>query len=134
MGIGKTIEAGLILERCSTVVKSTASRLCHHLVEQWTSELESKFSIPATPVTASEAARLERNLPNTVSIFEAYPFTVVSMDFIKSERRFFDFKRACPSMVVVDEAHSAVSAGRDGKDAMSLSAHWQMIPNATFCF
>ena len=44
-----------------------------------------------------------------MSIFEAYPYTVVSLDFIKSERRFFDFKRACPGMVVVDEAHSAVS-------------------------
>lgn len=114
VGIGKTIEAGLILrEMLDRGEIDRFTVLCPpHLVEQWTSELESKFSIPATPVTASEAARLERNLPNTVSIFEAYPFTVVSMDFIKSERRFFDFKRACPSMVVVDEAHSAVSAGK----------------------
>ena len=114
VGIGKTIEAGLILrEMLDRGEIDRFTVLCPpHLVEQWTKELESKFSIPATPVTASEAARLERNLPNTVSIFEAYPFTVVSMDFIKSERRFFDFKRACPNMVVVDEAHSAVSTGR----------------------
>ena len=114
VGIGKTIEAGLILrEMLDRGEIDRFTVLCPpHLVDQWTGELESKFSIPATPVTASEAARLERNLPNTVSIFEAYPFTVVSMDFIKSERRFFDFKRACPNMVVVDEAHSAVSSGR----------------------
>ena len=114
VGIGKTIEAGLILrEMMDRGEIDRFTVLCPpHLVEQWTKELESKFSIPATSVTASEAARLERNLPNTVSIFEAYPFTVVSMDFIKSERRFFDFKRACPNMVVVDEAHSAVSTGR----------------------
>lgn len=114
VGIGKTIEAGLILrEMLDRGEIDRFTVLCPpHLVEQWTSELETKFSIPATPVTASAAARLERDLPNTVSIFEAYPFTVVSMDFIKSERRFFDFKRACPNMVVVDEAHSAVSAGR----------------------
>ena len=67
-----------------------------HLVEQWTAELESKFSIPATPVTASEAARLERNLPNSVSVFEAYPFTVVSLDFIKSERRFLILHELVP--------------------------------------
>ena len=114
VGIGKTIEAGLILrEMLDRGEINRFTVLCPpHLVEQWTNELENKFAIPATPVTASEAARLERSLPNTVSIFEAYPFTVVSMDFIKSERRFFDFKRACPNMVVVDEAHSAVSAGR----------------------
>lgn len=114
VGVGKTIEAGLILrEMLDRGEIDRFTVLCPpHLVDQWTGELESKFSIPATPVTASQAARLERNLPNTVSLFEAYPFTVVSMDFIKSERRFFDFKRACPNMVVVDEAHSAVSAGR----------------------
>ena len=101
VGIGKTIEAGLILrEMMDRGEIDRFTVLCPpHLVEQWTKELESKFSIPATPVTASEAARLERNLPNTVSIFEAYPFTVVSMDFIKSERRFFDFKRACSQLL-----------------------------------
>ena len=114
VGIGKTIEAGLILrEMLDRGQIGRFTVLCPpHLVEQWTHELESKFSIPATPVTASAAARLERNLPNSTSIFEAYPFTVVSLDFIKSERRFFDFKRACPEMVVVDEVHSSVSGGR----------------------
>ena len=72
-------------------------------------------------MTASEAARLERNLPNTVSIFEAYPFTVVSMDFIKRNGASLTLS-ACPSMVVVDEAHSASVQVKDGKDAMSLSA------------
>jgi superfamily II DNA or RNA helicase len=114
VGVGKTIEAGLILREFldrGEIDRFTV--LCPpHLVEQWTAELEEKFSIPATPVTASAAARLERDLPHQTSVFEAYPFTVVSLDFIKSERRFFDFKRACPEMVVVDEAHAAVFGGR----------------------
>src|SRR5216684_4201435 len=49
---------------------------------------------------------------SSISVFEAYPYTVVSLDFIKSERRLDDFLRACPEMVVVDEAHAAVSGGR----------------------
>ena len=110
VGVGKTIETGLILrEMLDRGDIDRLTVLCPpHLVDQWTHELESKFSIPATPVTASAAARLERGLPNTTSIFEAYPYTVVSLDFIKSERRFFDFQRACPAMVVIDEAHAAV--------------------------
>lgn len=114
VGIGKTIEAGLILrEYIDRGEIDRFSILCPpHLVDQWTTELETKFSITATPVTASAAARLERDLPNTMSVFEAYPFTVVSLDFIKSERRLDDFLRACPEMVVVDEAHAAVSGGR----------------------
>lgn len=114
VGVGKTIETGLILREFldrSEIDRFTV--LCPpHLVDQWTRELETKFSIPATPVTASAAARLERDLPYSTSIFEAYPYTVVSLDFIKSERRLFDFMRACPEMVVVDEAHSAVRRGR----------------------
>ncbi|WP_247892854.1 DEAD/DEAH box helicase [Azospirillum baldaniorum] len=114
VGVGKTIEAALILREF--LDRGDIDRfavLCPpHLVEQWTAELESKFALTATPVTASEAARLERDLPTSMSVFEAYPFTVVSLDFIKSERRLDDFLRACPDMVVVDEAHAAVSGGR----------------------
>ena len=114
VGIGKTIEAGLILREFldrGEIDRFTV--LCPpHLVDQWTGELESKFAINAMPVTAAAAARLERDLPNTMSLFEAYPFTVVSLDFIKSERRFHDFLRACPEMVVVDEAHASVSGGK----------------------
>jgi SNF2 family DNA or RNA helicase len=114
VGIGKTIEAALILrEFIDRGEIDRFSILCPpHLVDQWTTELETKFSITATPITASAAARLERDLPNTISVFEAYPFTVVSLDFIKSERRLDDFLRACPEMVVVDEAHASVSGGK----------------------
>lgn len=113
VGIGKTIEAGMIVrELLDRGDIDRFSVLCPpHLVDQWVGELESKFSINATPVTAAEAARLERDLPNTTSVFDAYPFTVVSLDFIKSDRRLDDFLRACPDTVIVDEAHSAVSGG-----------------------
>ncbi len=114
VGIGKTIETGLILREY--VDRGEIDRftvLCPpHLIEQWTKELEEKFSFSITPVTASAAIRLERDLSDSMSVFDAYPFTVVSLDFIKSDKRFHDFVRACPNMVVVDEAHSAVSSGQ----------------------
>jgi ERCC4-related helicase len=114
VGIGKTIEAGMILRELldrGEIDRFTV--LCPpHLVEQWTGELETKFSIAATPVTAADAARLERDLPDTTSVFDAYPFTVVSLDFIKSDLRLDDFLRACPDTVVLDEAHAAVSGAR----------------------
>ena len=56
-----------------------------HLVDQWTTELEARFHLRAVPVTAHGAARLERDLPVGDSIFHAHPFTVVSLDYIKSE-------------------------------------------------
>jgi hypothetical protein len=50
------------------------------------------------------------------SIFDRFPFTVVSTDFIKADRRRDDFLRAAPELVIVDEAHACAWAG-EGKGA-----------------
>jgi len=108
VGIGKTVEAGLIAkELLTTGDASGLAVLCPpHLAEQWQRELAEKFHLHAELVLASTAARLERDLPVGTSIFEAHPITIVSMDFIKSDRHRDDFLRACPNLVIVDEAHT----------------------------
>lgn len=115
VGVGKTIEAALIarelLDR-GDIERLTV--LCPpHLVEQWVGELEARFHIHAVAVTAASANRLERSLPVGVSIFDqqACPFTVVSLDYIKSDRRREEFLRACPELVIVDEAHACAATG-----------------------
>jgi len=114
VGVGKTIEGAIIarelLDR-GDIDRTTV--LCPpHLVEQWVTELDVHFHIHAVPVTAASAARLERNLPPSESIFTSHPHTVVSLDYIKSERRRADFLRACPDFVIVDEAHTCASTGQ----------------------
>jgi hypothetical protein len=37
----------------------------------------------------------------------------VSLDYIKSDRRRAEFLRACPEMVIVDEAHTEEQAAVD---------------------
>jgi superfamily II DNA or RNA helicase len=110
VGIGKTIEAGLILrELIDRGEVDRFSILCPpHLVEQWTAELKIKFDLDAVAVTASSAARLERGLAASQSLFEVHPYTVVSLDYIKAEKRRDSFARACPLFVIVDEAHACV--------------------------
>jgi superfamily II DNA or RNA helicase len=114
VGVGKTIEAALIAREL--VDRGEIDRmavLCPpHLVEQWVTELEVRFHIRAVPVTAGSAARLERSLPPSESIFTAHPHTVVSLDYIKSDRRRDDFFRACPDFVIVDEAHTCAGVGQ----------------------
>lgn len=110
VGIGKTIEAALIAKEL--IVTGAARRLAvlcpPHLAEQWQAELADKLNIPTEAVLSSTAARLERRLPFGTSIFEAHPATVVSTDFIKSERRRHDFLRpgVAPDLIIVDEAHT----------------------------
>lgn len=113
VGIGKTIEAGLIArELLDRGEIDRLAVLCPpHLVDQWLTELENRFNLRAAAVTASSAGRLERHLPVGESIFTAHPVTVVSLDYIKSERRRDDFLRACPQFVIVDEAHTCASTG-----------------------
>ena len=116
VGIGKTIEAGLIArELLDTGDITRTAVLCPpHLAEQWQAELSSKFHIDAELVLASIAGRLERNLPADTTIFDVHPHVIVSTDFIKSDKRRDEFLRTCPHFVIVDEAHTCVeqSAGR----------------------
>ena len=113
VGIGKTVEALLIarelLDRGE--IQRIAVLCPPHLAEGWVEAMQQQFHIAAVPVLASTAARLEKGLGPGESLFDHHPFVVVSMDFIKSERRRNEFAQACPDFVIVDEAHGCASAG-----------------------
>lgn len=111
VGIGKTVEALLILRELmdrAEIRRSTV--LCPpHLAEQWQQAMREQFNIDATLVLPGTVTRLERELPPGGTLFEHHPHTVVSMDYIKSERRRFEFLRVCPEFVIVDEAHTCTA-------------------------
>src|SRR2546428_587660 len=67
-------------------------------------------SIFPTPV-----GRLERGLSFGTSLFERYPFVVVSIDFIKGDRYKDEFIRTCPELVIVDEAHGCTLGAERGR-------------------
>ncbi len=107
VGIGKTIEAALIAKEAMAQgeVERLAVLCPPHLAEQWQKELLEKFHIDAELVLPSTVGRLERGLSAGRSLFEHYPFVVVSIDFIKGDRYKSEFIRTCPELVIVDEAH-----------------------------
>ncbi|CAN5209166.1 helicase-related protein [soil metagenome] len=121
VGIGKTVESLLIARELLDRGEITRmSVLCPpHLAEQWQAEMRSKFHIDAELVVAASAARLERSLMLRAgeSVFDRLEATVVSMDFIKSERRRDEFVLKAPELVIVDEAHTCTdaSAGRGSR-------------------
>lgn len=122
VGIGKTIEASLIVrELLDRGEIGRLAVLCPpHLCEQWQRELKDRFHINAVVVRSTTANRLERGLPANQSVFEAYPFTVVSLDYIKSDRRRDEFQRACPECVIVDEAHTCTFSGQGKQQRYTL--------------
>ncbi|PDW04557.1 helicase-related protein [Candidatus Viridilinea mediisalina] len=114
VGIGKTVEAGLIARELfdrGEIARLTV--LCPpHLCDQWQRELSQKFALEAVIVRSSTAAALERSLPRgDTSVWEHFPVTVASIDYVKSDRRRDSFLRAAPELVIVDEAHAAVGMG-----------------------
>jgi superfamily II DNA or RNA helicase len=122
VGIGKTIEGALIarelLDRGE--VQRLAVLCPPHLCEQWQRELSERFHVPAVVVRSNTADRLERDLPPGTSVFHAHPYTVVSLDYIKSERRREAFQRFCPEFVIVDEAHTCTQAGQGRQQRYQL--------------
>ncbi len=118
VGIGKTVEAGLIArELLDRGEIGRVAVLCPpHLCDQWREELAAKFGIRAEVVRTGTASRLERGLPQGQSIFDVHPFTVVSLDYIKSDRRRDEFLRACPEFVIVEEAHASVGTGAEARN------------------
>ncbi|NJK31752.1 MAG: DEAD/DEAH box helicase, partial [Deltaproteobacteria bacterium] len=116
VGVGKTIEALLIarelLDRAE--IHGLAVLCPPHLAEQWQRTMADFFHLDATLVLAGTAGRLEREIPPGESIFEHHPITVVSLDYIKSDRRRSQFLRACPELVIVDEAHTCTAGNARG--------------------
>lgn len=108
VGVGKTIEALLIVKELleRREIKRFAVVCLPHLCEQWQQELKDKFDIDAVIIRSNTQARLDREIRDDTSVYEYYPFQVISIDYIKSEQRRQVFIQQCPEMIIVDEAHT----------------------------
>jgi len=118
VGIGKTVEALIILKELIErgEIRNFAVICPPHLCEQWQGELQDKLDIQAEIIRSSTAAALDRKLPDDKSIFYHLPYQVISIDYLKSDKRKALFLNDCPDLVIVDEAHTcALPAGAKSK-------------------
>ena len=108
VGVGKTIEGLLIvrelLERRK--IKRFAVICLPHLCEQWQDEIRDKLDLEAVIIRSNTQARLDRQIQGDTSVYDFYPYQVISIDFIKSDVRRDVFVEQCPELVIVDEAHT----------------------------
>jgi superfamily II DNA or RNA helicase len=108
VGVGKTIEALLLIRELMERRKITrfAVVCLPHLCEQWQEEIRNKLDIEAVIIRSSTQARLDRQIQGDTSVYEFYPYQIISIDYIKSESRRDVFIEQCPELVIVDEAHT----------------------------
>lgn len=108
VGVGKTIESLLIIRELleRRKIKRFAVVCLPHLCEQWQAEIRSKLDIEAVIIRSNTQARLDRQIQGDTSVYDYYPYQVISIDFIKADSRRDVFLAQCPELVIVDEAHT----------------------------
>jgi len=108
VGVGKTVEALLIVKELleRRKIKRFAVVCLPHLCEQWQGEIRDKLDLEAVIIRSNTQARLDRQIQGDTSVYDYYPYQVISIDFIKSDTRRDVFIEQCPELVIVDEAHT----------------------------
>lgn len=108
VGVGKTIEALLIVRELldRRKIRRFAVICLPHLCDQWQQEIRDKIGVEAVVIRSNTQARLDREIQGDTSVYQFYPFQVLSIDYIKQDGRKHTFINECPELVIVDEVHS----------------------------
>ncbi|UCC63067.1 MAG: DEAD/DEAH box helicase family protein, partial [Anaerolineae bacterium] len=107
VGLGKTIEAGLIVTELLT--RQMAARLLvvvpANLREQWREALDYFFHIPARIISTRHRREMERELPAGANPWQHYRYLITSVDYAKQPAIKNQILEQEWDIVVVDEAH-----------------------------
>ena len=107
VGLGKTIEAGMILKELRTrqIVKRCLIIVPPNLRRQWQFELKTKFN-EVFPILDTDTVRhLERTERYTDNPFLRYNSAIVSEAWVTSGTRPDEVRQVDWDMIIVDEAH-----------------------------
>ena len=123
VGVGKTVEALLVVRELidRRKIRRFAVICLPHLCDQWQQEIRDKIGLEAVVIRSNTQARLDREIHGDTSVYQFYPFQVLSIDYIKSESRRATFINECPEFVIIDEVHSC--ARPQGASASQMQRH-----------
>lgn len=141
VGLGKTIEAGLILSEL--YVRRRIRRaliICPASLQiQWRDEMSEKFHLDFTIVDREETFRLQRELGTDSNPWLSYPRIITSMDYLRQEDILESFRAASHKlsgrfedilpwqMLVVDEVHN-LAPSRYGDNSRRCEMLRQISP------
>ena len=116
VGLGKTIEAGLILRELNA--RRRAARILivspASITEQWQTELATKFGFDFRIFDSEGVAEARRALEAGTNPWCVEPRVIASVDFIKRrEGAFRELSASRWDVIIIDEAHHLASGGND---------------------
>jgi superfamily II DNA or RNA helicase len=120
VGLGKTAQAGLVIAELRA--RGAASRVLvltpAGLRQQWVEELDARFRLTPALLDVREVSRRQQALPVGVNPWSTEPIVVTSIDYVKRPEVLPAVLDCRWDVVIVDEAHGAVS-GTDRHEAAS---------------
>jgi superfamily II DNA or RNA helicase len=135
VGLGKTIQAGLLLAELSAdnsafrgLVLAPAA-----LIAQWSNELRERFGLEANRVDAGWLSTQSRNLPSHVNPWSLPGCYVASIDLLKRPEVLRPLEDVTWDIVIADEAHNAAigSARLAAAHAIASRARRVLLMTAT---
>lgn len=117
VGLGKTIEAGLIL--AELVARRRAHRIlivspAGPLLNQWRKELRERFGLRFRVLDRASLQDIRHSTELGANPFDAEALGLISIDFAKQEKVLQDLERSRFDVVVIDEAHHVARVGGAG--------------------
>ncbi|MBN1580239.1 MAG: DEAD/DEAH box helicase [Anaerolineae bacterium] len=128
VGLGKTIEAGLILTEL--LARQMASRVLvivpANLREQWREALDYFFHIPARIISSRHRREMERELPAGANPWERYRCLIASVDYAKQPAIKNQILEQQWDVVLFDEAHQVAKPHQSGPDQRVRMDRWEL--------
>jgi len=127
VGLGKTIEAGLIITEL--MARQLASRVLivvpAALREQWKEALQYFFHIQARIISTRHRREMERELPAGASPWEQFPVLITSIDYAKQPRVKNQILEQQWDIALFDEAHLASKPHESGPNQRATTERWE---------
>ncbi len=128
VGLGKTIEAGLILTEL--LARQRAARLLiivpANLREQWQEALDYFFHIPARIISTRHRRDMEREMPPGANPWTHYRCLITSVDYAKQPAIKNQILEQRWDVVVVDEAHQVAKPHQSSLDEFVRMDRWEL--------